>query len=235
MTDRHRLAKAHEYISFVVAHWPDLLESRIPGTRRSWTQTRTRAESRRQATLEGLGLAGATKAPAPLHLDVLDTIVDVVQIAHALADRVAQLAGVERPDPPSSAYADPRPYLSYVQEHLETAAEVDWQVVDDALDLRSDCSVARARNRTATALRLILGGQVLDCICPWCGGTPMKLEEHDGSWLVVCRSRLACSPPESDCGTWINGHPAWPPEEWEWLGKRIDYAVAKMQVAVASG
>lgn len=223
-TNRHRVAAVLRHVDFVVAYWPDLLEARIPGTRRRWAQTRTRAESRQHASMHHDEVAALTRAPAPVHLDVLDTIVDVVKISHTLADAVAQLAGVDRLPPPSSAYADPRPYLDLVKRHFDAAAEADggW-IVDAALDPHDDCSIVRARNRTASALRLVLSGQVLDADCPWCGNRPLRLEEHAGEWLVVCRSRRVCEPPETDCGTWVKDRPAWPPEEWEWLARRINH------------
>src|SRR5690606_3371686 len=121
-TNRHRVAAVLRHVDFVVAYWPDLLEARIPGTRRRWAQTRTRAESRQHASMHHDEVAALTRAPAPVHLDVLDTIVDVVKISHTLADAVAQLAGVDRLPPPSSAYADPRPYLDLVKRHFDAAA-----------------------------------------------------------------------------------------------------------------
>ncbi len=42
--------------------------------------------------------------------------------------------------------------------------------------------------------------------------------------LVVCQSDRACEPPERDCGTWVRGRPAWPWNEWDWLGQRIHHA-----------
>lgn len=221
-----KLTKVHRDVTFVAMHWPDLVEARLPGTPRRWVQTRSRAESRRHATSAGVSaLAGLSKAKAPEHLDVLDTITDVVAVSRTLADAVAQLADVEQLGPPRSAYTDPRPYLTLVSDHLDDAALADggW-LLDAALDDRDDASIVRARRRTAAALQLTLGGQVLDADCPWCRARPLRIRIVADEPLVVCESRRVCEPPEADCGTWVRDRPAWIQPEWEWLARRIRHA-----------
>lgn len=225
MTTTHRIARIRRDLEFVAGHWLDLHEARIPGTRRRWSQTRTRAESRLAATTGVQLPAGIAKAPAPANLDVLDILVDVLATAHALADAVAQLAGIERLPAPNSAYADPRPYLDHASKHLEAASEIDggW-ILDAALDPEDDLSINRARRRTAAGLQLVLSGQILDADCPWCYARPLRIRIVHDEPLVVCESRRVCTPPESDCGTWIKGRPAWIQPEWEWLAQRISHA-----------
>lgn len=224
--DTSRLGRVHADTLFVADHWPDLHEARIPGTRRPWTQTRTRSESRQRPAQDWAGaIVGMTAAPAPVNIDVLDALVDILAISHALADAVAQLAGTDRLPAPDSAYADPRPHLELVTKHFNDAAAVDggW-IVNSALDPDDDMSIVRARHLTATSLRLILAGQALDADCPWCSARPMRIRIVKDEPLVVCESRRVCQPPETDCGNWVRGRPAWIMPEWEWLAKRIHHA-----------
>lgn len=224
-----RIGKVRRDVLFVKDHCVDLMVSRVPGTRRPWAQTRTRAESRQLATDEhdvyARTVLGLTATPAAAHVDVLDAVTDVLAISHALSDAVAQKAGVVRLDPPISAYADPRPYLDHVLAHIETADEASGgAIIDEALDGKSDLSIVRARARTAAALRLILGGQVLDADCPWCDARPLRIRIVNDEPLVVCEARRVCEPPEADCGTWVRGRPAWILPEWDWLAQRIRHA-----------
>lgn len=227
MIDQASIGRVLRHVDFVSTHWADLAEARRPGTPRRWAQTSSRAESRRRATSEGAGLAGLTKARAPLHLDVLDTMEDVRAVSRELANAVSLLSGAVLLR--KRGLSDPRPDLAFIAENLEVSAKVDggW-IVDAALDMTDDCSIVRARNRTATALRMILSGQVLDADCPWCGARPLRIEVHADEPLVVCRSRRVCEPPEPDCGTWVQDRPAWIEAEWAWMARRIDRAREKL-------
>lgn len=220
-----RIGKVRRDILFVMDHWPDLREARVPGTRRPWAQTKTRKESRRQAGTEDFHartVLGIGPAPAPAHVDVLDALVDVLAVSVQLSDMVSQHAGIDRLAYPQSPYDDPRPYLRLALAYLEAADEAaGGEIVPATLDHKSDASIVRVRARTAAALRLILGGHVLDADCPWCRSGPLKIEIHTDEPLVVCRSRRVCEPPEADCGTWVYGRPAWIQPEWEWLAKQI--------------
>lgn len=228
MSDSIRIGHVQRHLLFVRDHWADLHEARMPGTPRPWSQTKTRAESRQRAMDEhehyAKNVLGLGATPAPAHVDILDTLVDVLAVSHALSDAVSQAAGIDRLASPSSSFADPTPYLDQVRKHLPAADETHSWIVDSALETKSDLSIVRARNRTAAALRLILGGQVLDADCPWCDARPLKIEMHADEPLVVCRSRRACEPAEADCGTWVRDRPAWIQPEWEWLAKRIRHA-----------
>ena len=211
--------------NFVIDHWPDLYEARMPGTKRPWAQTKTRQESREHNNHTDRSVFRMGASPAPCHVDVLDTIIDVVAISHGLADAVSQLTGIGRLPAPESAFADPTPHLEHIRRHINTAANMDggW-IIDSALDPDDDFSIVRARRRTAAALRLILAGQVLDADCPWCNARPLRIRIVAEEPVVICESRRVCEPPEADCGTWVRGRPAWIQPEWEWLAKRIRHA-----------
>lgn len=80
---------------------------------------------------------------------------------------------------------------------------------------------------------MIYDGQRLDGVCPWCGQGPRTLvvripdepedpAEPPAPMLVVCEGYgRICEPPESDCGLYVRGRPAWPWTEWDWLAQRI--------------
>jgi hypothetical protein len=225
MSDNIRIGRIIRDINFVIDHWADLYEARLPGTKRPWAQTKTRQESRERTEHVDQSVFRTGASPAPCHVDVLDAIVDVVAIAHACSDGVSQLAGVERLPAPASAFSDPTPHLEHIRKNITAAAETDdgW-IINSCLDPDDDYSILRARRRTGAALRLILAGQVLDADCPWCDARPLRIRLVKDEPLVVCESRRVCQPPETDCGTWIRGRPAWIQPEWEWLAQRIRHA-----------
>lgn len=214
-------------IQFVSRYWEDLHDSRLPGTQRSWIQTSSGKASDRRIddfSAEGKDFGLSVPAtPAPTHPDVLDALVDILATAHALSDAVAQLAGVDRLDPPSSAYADPRPYLEHATRWFGQAIEGDgdW-LLDSCQDRHDDFSTTRMRSLTATCLRLVLDGHVLpQADCPWCGGRPLKVRLVKDEPLIVCQSNRVCEPPTSDVGWYVKGRPAWIVSEWNWLAQRI--------------
>lgn len=98
------------------------------------------------------------------------------------------------------------------------------------------------RRRAAAALGLILDGQLLDALCPWCDGRTdrhpvggartlrvhVMHDAHRGDTPVVACEGGHCEPSSADASDdpadrW-HGHPTWPQHEWEWLAARIDHA-----------
>ena len=218
--------------------WPDLVESRIPGTDRPWREPTITPERRAEldelakAEKEARGPECLGESPAPVHVDVLDVLSDLLMAMDLLHEHVAQTAGLDRLPSAPSAYADPSPYLRFIREHLAAAAEVDEEVVDAAAD-----KCREQVDAVSHSLALLRDGQTLKAPCPWCRGvtphTPaggaFTLRVRIIPWLedetaaVVCHND-ACDPPEAECGTRHRGRPAWPSWEWDWLAKRLEEA-----------
>jgi hypothetical protein len=102
-----------------------------------------------------------------------------------------------------------------------------------------------------SALGLRVDGQLLDALCPWCGGRDARhpaggartmrvrlvvdWRDRDAAHaegrdvrlmpVVICEG-VGCSPPAADADpdeAW-RGHPAWLQGDWEWLRGRIEHA-----------
>lgn len=227
-------------ITFVAEHWPDLVETRIPGTARPWQPPTISAERREQleheARIERLERAehAPGETPMPVHPDVLDVMLDVVEAADRLGEQVwnearrPELPGpwrlrrffahspARRWTPATSAYADPRAHLALMTERLDTYSALGEQVAREFRYLAQ---------QVALCLRLLRDGQVLEADCPWCNQPrALVVHETEAGPLIVCQSRFVCEPPERDCGNWLRGRPCWPWSEWDWLAKRINHA-----------
>lgn len=226
-------------LRWVAEYWPDLVEQRLPGTARPWRQPELSPEQRaerdhaaRIERLERTGLAPG-ESPAPVDVAVLDLLASLLCDADLAHEHVAQSAGIDRLAPPSSAFADARPYLAYAAEHLPA-------VVDDLVRQAVAQIARRMVDQVAHALCLVYDGQRLDVICPWCAGrteaAPVggektwRVRELPGTLVaIVCESGL-CEPPSRDVGTWWRGRPCWPVSEWDWLAKRVTDSEKREQV-----
>lgn len=214
-------------------HAADIVEAKQKGTSRPWQEPASLSpERKREQTARAVAerkdrshLAPG-EHPAPLHLDVLDLLVDLLSTADSIAEEVAQAAGVDRLPSAASAFADPEPYLRHAAAHLSMAYEADPSLIDgveeDAARLRAD--VARHLGELTT-------GQTLKAPCPWCAGRTADHPEGGSFTLrvrtlpgdltaVVCQNSL-CDPPDGDCGSRWRGFPAWPIHEWNWLADHI--------------
>ncbi len=222
----------HADLLWLADHVTDITDARLKGTQRPWQQpadlTPTQAEARDvQAASERAdrSVLSIGEHPAPLHLDVLDLLVDLLATADDLAERVAQAAGVERLPPAASAMADPTPYLRHAAEHLAAAVMYDQQ-----LGHHVEAEAVRLRYDVAKALGEFVYGQRLLALCPWCRGGAeqgftLRVREVHGHPAVVCESGT-CEPPEADCGNWHRGLPAWPLDtEGAWLADRIERTI----------
>jgi hypothetical protein len=172
------------------------------------------------------------ESPAPLDLDVMSELVEILAAAEILADRVCR--SVWRPinRPAMSALADPRPALVLIRRLLNEASTslTDPQIIA-FVEHRAKDLIERAHE----TLGLISDGQIIKALCPWCGGRTadnpvggqqtLRVRNVEGmdSTVVICEGG-GCRPPEADCGTWIRGLPAWHQSEWEWLAARILHA-----------
>lgn len=207
-------------------HHDDLLEARLRGTPRPWRQPaqldpERKAERDEQARIERAERDDHAigEHPAPLHLDTLDVLVDVLHTAETVADRVAQAAGVDRLPPADHALADPRPYLRHAARWLRHT--------DPRIALWAEHEAARLRTTVAVTLGEVTDGQTLDAPCPWCGderARTLRVRTLAGDLkAVVCHG--VCEPSDADCGTWWRGRPAWPlSTEGDWLAARLTHA-----------
>jgi hypothetical protein len=222
--------------------WPDLLESRIPGTDRPWREPtlspemRAELEERDRHEREARGPECLGESPAPVHVDVLDTLSDLLMAMDLLHEHVAQTAGLDRLPSASSAFGDPAPYLAFVRVNLAAAIEADDEILDAAADKCAE--QVRAISRS---LSLLTDGQTLKAVCPWCRGvtphTPAggaftlrvrmirdpraDAGPDDQVAAVVCGNDL-CDPPDADCGHRDRGRPAWLATDWDWLARRLE-------------
>ncbi len=217
------LARVLIDLDWLHAHALDVGVSRFPGTPKPWAQRDLDPERKAERSLEARAerlersTLGLGEARAPLDVDASDLLIDLLATADTLAEAVTQLAGVERLPHAPSAHADPRPYLLAIRVHLEAAAEYDPGILDAAA---YDCG--RLRTAVTRLLRLRMDGQQLGA-CPWCRIERLRVRMLHGEPVVVCESGV-CEPPESDCGVWVRGRPAWPEREWDFLANRIRHA-----------
>jgi len=218
-------------LEWVIAYWPDLTESRLPGTARPWRQPELspeqRAERNYAARIErderSQDAWGET--PAPVDVGVLDLLASLLWDADMIHEHVAQSAGVERLAPPSTAFADARPYLAYAAKNL-SAVPLDAPELDVIADLARGM-----KQEIARALCLVYDGQRLDVICTWCEGrtelAPVggektwRVRELPGQLIAIVCESGTCEPPTADVGTWWRSRPCWPVNEWDWLAKQV--------------
>lgn len=210
------IADAKRDLDWLTLVWGDLMQSRIKGSPRTWLQTPT---TKPETVREGDDLVTVNGMPAPVHLDVLDQIVDVVSWADETAEHVAQVLGMDRLPHADSAYADPRPFLRLIRDNLSALFRDEPGLAEVVAD--------EARTRARGAERL-LGmnrfGQVLDCDCPYCGQeralTVVVLDGADP--LVVCMGRCWMDDDQSGHATW-RGRRAWSyPDGWTQLAKILE-------------
>lgn len=227
-------------LEWVIAYWPDLTESRLPGTARPWRQPELtpdqRAERDHAARLEKADRSDDAwgETPAPVDVGVLDLLASLLWDADTIHEHVAQAAGIERLAPPSTAFADARPYLTYAVKHLPgleiAEANMGW-IEAMARGMKQDI---------ARALCLVYDGQRLDVECPWCEGrTELAPVGGEKTWRVrelpgglvaiVCESGT-CEPESRFVGTWWRSRPCWPVSEWDWLAKQVTMGEERQKI-----
>lgn len=221
---RNPLDECLDHLREVKRRYPDLVESRFVGTERPIVSTRDR--DRVIGTEEGLG-----STAAPIHVDVLDAMARLVMWADMLHERIAQCVGHDRLSPAISAYEDPARFLDYVIELLPEAADTNPKVLDHAA-----AQADRMRQLVLSKLGEIYDGQELDALCPFCLGVTFRhpagvrtlrvrvieSRRHDGEeFVLVCENPGGCTPLAAECGLWVQGRPAWPWPDWDWLAARL--------------
>ncbi len=215
-------------VAWLALHCDDLADARHRGTPRAWIeppkwQADKRAEADALASAERREKSPMAPGehPAPLHVDVLDVMVDVLAIADDLAEQTAQLVGVERLPPAPSAVASAEPYLRLILTHLAAVAEADEGLLEEIA-----LQAGRLRREVTAAIGDNVGsGQRMSC--PWCRGGPERdrtlvlRDSGHGEALIVCESGV-CEPGDDNVGAWHRGLPAWPYRWWSWMKDYMD-------------
>jgi hypothetical protein len=207
--------------------WPALTQMRLPDAHRPYMRPvitpERRAELDHQARAERLerDASAPGEHPDAVRPEILDLMSSVLVDATDLADRVAVAVHATCLPPPSSGFADARPYLRMAGAWTASLEEdLLHHVADVARDMLAQVS------RT---LGLVYDGQQLEVVCPWCSGgvtgaATWRVRTLPGDLVaIVCESGV-CEPPSRDVGTWWRGAPAWPMWDWEFLAKRVDGA-----------
>ena len=180
-------------LDFVDEHWPDLIESSRPGTRRPWRQPLLDPERRAELAARDRD-ERANRDPdapgftaAPVHLDVLAAAVELWLIVHELTEAIATrtlrsyVPGRDRDERQLASNLllpelqlrrlDELPGMTaFVRAWLDHAVtEWDVDVTDPARRLARSC------REVQRLLSLVRGGQLLArAVCPWCGGVTAK-------------------------------------------------------------
>lgn len=222
------IGRVLEDLWWLAEHHDDLLEAKIKGTPRPWQESHAEVDVEAAiAERKDRSELAPGEHPAPLHLDTLDLLVDLLATADDLAEQIAQAAGVARMPPAPSAFADPAPYLRHCAAWLKPATEADSGLLDAV-----EVEVSRLRSLVAAKLGFTVDGQRVPGLCPWCSGGPTQQQTlrirlvKPGPDLppvaaAVCESGV-CEPPPADVGVWAGTRPAWPIDtEGKWLSDRI--------------
>jgi len=213
-------------LEWVIEYWPDLVESRLPMTTKPPRQTREiNGEEKElldaQARIDRYFRTHLAwgESPAPVDVDILQTLLDVLVLADDLAAELGPPAMCPILAPPGPGVLDARPWLRYSLARLHELPD-DW------------CewawpTVERIYRRTAGALAEIYHGQTVRVICPWCKGR--TAEQPTGgahTWRVellpnneigiICHG-INCDPPADVVSTWLWGKPCWPITTWQRL------------------
>lgn len=212
-------------LEWVAEYWPDLVDARIPGTRRPWRQTELTPEAiaerderdrieRFERSMLSLGAS-----PAPLDVAVLSAVLDMLVQADDMAAQVADLLGYENLPPLGPGELDARPYLLFVARRVLDIG--DEQFVEH-VGRRAHTMV----DRVAALLSMVYAGQHLDVECPWCHQPDAwRVRELPGGQIaIVCESSAICEPPMREVGTWWGGRPVWPIADWSRLARHIQAA-----------
>lgn len=206
------------HAAWIADAWPALHESRLKGTPRRWRQTDLTPEQRaalaveHQAEKRAAGAPAGADSPAPLHLDVLDLLVDIDDTSRYGA-RIIQAHTLD--DPPTNTIGR----LNYITVNAHTLDPND----DDTRRIEQ-----QLRNHRAAITKQwaeVVDGQRLKASCPWCQHHALYFRaigpELQTEIVIRCESGT-CNPGD-DAGVWHQGKPCWPFHEWAWLANRIDH------------
>lgn len=212
------------HASWISEAWPALHESRLKGTPRRWKQTDLATDRLQQldaahrAEKRAAGAPSGADSPAPLHLDVLDLLLDIDHTSRYGA-RIIQAHTLD--DPPTDTIGR----LGYIATNASTLDPHD----DDTRRIEEQLRQHRAAITKQWAE--VVDGQRLKAACPWCQGHQLYFRAIGGeaqTEIVVTCETGTCEPGD-DAGVWYRGRPCWPMHEWSWLANRIDHTERKAQ------
>lgn len=221
----------HTNTQWLLDAWDPLHEARTKGTPRPWKETEISIEQQAaldtQARLEkqehGAFILG--ESPAPLHLDILDRLINIQNTTREIARQIADTLY----DGPTLVYLthtrNPNPIylMQYIQTNTPRLTEPrHQQVLDD-----THTTLQELRAKTATYFAELVEGKHLKAACPWCGGYKLRFRligyEHP-ELVIRCETGL-CEPGPDNCGAYTGqgfSLPTWPQWEWQWLARQLD-------------
>ncbi|WP_113699169.1 hypothetical protein [Nonomuraea lactucae] len=226
-----------ETLDWLIEYWPDLLDARLPmATRRPWQTPTLDAEGKElldaAAYLDRYfrNPLGVRESPAPLDVNVLQTVLDVLVHADDLAAELGEWSVRPLLASPGMGELDARPYLAYARARL--AEEQEDLGEPGPWSEWAEPIVHRVYESVARALAMLYTGQTVRVICPWClgrtaenpigGEYTWRIHELPGrppQIAIICHGQ--CEPPQREVGTWWGGKPCWPLWDWERLAKRV--------------
>lgn len=211
-------------LQWCIEYWPDLIEARIPGTRRPWRQPHLSPDAQAKRDFEAridwaMRVEDALgETPAPVDVAILSTVLDLLVQADDLAAKVAPEVMCPVLPPPGPGELDARPYLRFIAGNLPEIL-ADW----------AEPIARNMQQKIAQALCMVYDGQTLAVTCPWCS-TPdaWRVQELPGGMVaIICTG--VCEPPEREVGTWWGGQPCWPIQDWPRLAKHVQAAEKKQK------
>lgn len=208
---------------------------REPGVRRPWREPALHEERRAELDYAARIERAERTEDAPgehpdaCRADVLDALSGVLWRAEDLAHHLSRAAWCPVL-PITGADADPRPYLLRAVACLPTAVAA-WTNGDEIAHWAAR-EAAAILAELSTTLALVVDGQHLRAVCPWCGGrTEMAPLGGERTWrvrllpgdlvVIVCESGT-CTPPTGSVTTWWRGRPAWAIGSWDWLAAQLE-------------
>jgi hypothetical protein len=227
-------------LRLVAEYWPGIAELRDPAVFAprppSLLTLERRAELDYEARLERwerIDLAPGEHSDAA-RAEVLDLMASLVVDADELVEEVSRCVPSPwaRPDPPSTAFADPTPLLAFAITHLAEAHALDPSVGRHVARI-----AGRMLDQVSRALCLEHDGHTLTALCPWCKGglagqPSLRVQILPGEEVaIVCQSDIPCEPPRRKVGTWYLGRPCWPFRDWRFLAQQLHAADERERIA----
>ena len=216
MSDRRALNDAHRDLNWLQLTWGDLAHSRLKGTPRTWLHQGPGTPRHPHPTEPDPALT-IPGQPAPLHLDVLDAIIDTTRWADTHAGIIAETLHQPPLPHPTGLPPDPRPWLAYINDHIDELSIIDTEHTAQLIR-----HAHLKATHAARLLGLLTGGQVLDADCPYCRLsrvlTVIAPDLQDP--LIVCMGRCWADDNRRGHFTW-RGRVAWSRDDWPRLARMI--------------
>ena len=180
-------------------------------------------------------------SPDPYHFDTVDLRDTILATADAMAEHIAQTAGVDRL--PDASWGDHAGlWIVYAARYLGMAAEAAGETHGAVLVEHVRHKAQQLVHRADMLLGNMTDGQTLDVECFVCqsrtdqhptgGGRTLRFRirhqaHRAGEPCLFCRSYVVCEsgrcePSSEQCGYRHRGHPAWDlATEAQWLADRL--------------